>query len=56
MSEDKFKLLLDAVEDKCSDLFFYDRKEDEELTLSDVEDGLTEDQKRRFIEAIKKLI
>lgn len=48
------QLLNDIIEDLVSDLLYYDRKEDEEFTLKDVED-LLKNNKQEFKDTLIEL-
>ena len=42
-TKDKKKLLLAAIEDSVANIFYYDRKDDSELTREDIEHLLDKD-------------
>lgn len=52
----KRELFLSLIDDCVSDLIYYDRKEDEDLSIEDVEeiidDGLIEEATKRFKESL----
>jgi len=55
MSEEKITLLKAVIEDLVSDLFYYDRKEDDELTVEDMK-NLSDDEKRIICDTFNKCV
>lgn len=56
MSAANFAKLLNQVDDMLANLFYYDRKEDDNFTLADAEEPLTEDQKDAFVVKVRSLL
>lgn len=55
MSEEKLTILKAVVEDLVGSLMYYDRKEDDDLTISDM-DNLTRDEIELICETFEKYI
>lgn len=55
MSEEKLTILKAVVEDLVGSLMYYDRKEDDDLTISDM-DNLTQDEIELICETFEKYI
>lgn len=51
-----FAKLLKQIPDMMTDLFYYDRKEDDDFTVEDAEENLTEEQKDIFCAEIRKCL
>ena len=56
MTSVNFTKLLNQVEDMLTDLFYYNRKEDDDFTLEDAEEPLTEEQKDLFAAKVRSLL
>ena len=54
MNEVAFEKLLCEVETMITNLLYYDRKEDDDLTLDDVSESMTEKQKDMFLAEVRK--
>ena len=49
-----FEKLLCEVETMMTNLLYYDRKEDDDLTLDDVSESMTEEQKDIFLAEVRR--
>ena len=54
MKKVAFEKLLKEVETMMINLLYYDRKEDNYLTLDDVSESMTEERKDRFLAEVRK--
>lgn len=51
---EKQKYLIDLVEDAVSDLLYYDRKEDEDLSVKDCQEILTQEVVDAMVEKFRQ--
>ena len=54
MKKKAFEKILKEVETMMTNLLYYDRKEDDDLTLDDVSESMTEEQKDIFLAEVRK--